>query len=417
MARSVVPYTIEEDREEFRLKQEAIENLEVLVPMTDKEYELTIANADGSYEFLNAYDDMSQAVNEAKSIPESKLKSTQQPAVINSYGQVVYTTNQMARILRYVNNVNSAGNVKIYSDAALKNEVTYFNQGYIEDAPVLDISGKAAKIMVNGLTGWINNNKASGTYDMVLVPLNQAKNPSYYTVKGGELVHFISYDLLGTAGFSKTIGKAPSFLKEGVRYLSYDGQYFYQYDYKSQSSIQSTLNKLINDYKSGGRNNSINKNNPFYLYYLNLPFRSKTIYSAADLNKFIDTYPSFGSGSKLKNLGQAFKDAENLYGVNALLALGVSINETGFGNSEIAKNKNNLFGLNAVDSSPGLSADSFATPKDSVMDFAKNWISRGYSDPADWRYFGGFLGNKNRGANVKYASDPFWGEKQPDMLI
>ncbi|MBS5937893.1 MAG: cell wall-binding repeat-containing protein [Clostridium sp.] len=410
-ARSTIPNIVEEDREEFRLKQEAIENLEVLVPMTDKEYELTIANADGSYEFLSAYDDESQAVNAAKSISESDLKSTQQPAVINSRGQVVYTTNQMARILRYVNNVNSAGNVNIYSDASLKTAVTYINQGYIEDAPILDISGNAAKIMVNGLVGWINNNKSSGTYDMVMVPLKQVKNPSYYTVSGGELVHFISYDMLGTSGFSKTIGKAPSFLKEGVRYLSYDGQYFYQYDYKNQSSIESTLNKLINDYKSGVRNNAVNKNNAYYLYYLNLPFRSETIYSAADLNNFINTYPSFGSGSKLKNLGQAFKDAEKLYGVNALLALGVAINESSFGNSEIAKKKNNLFGLNAVDSSPGLSADSFATPKDSVMDFAKNWISRGYSDPADWRYFGGFLGNKNRGANVKYASDPFWGEK------
>lgn len=409
--RSTTPYIIEEDREEFRLKQETIENLEVLIPMTDKEYELTVANDDGSYEFLNAYNDISEAVSAAQSIPEGKLKSSQQPAVINSNGQVVYTTNQMARILRYVNNVNTSGNVNIYSDASLKTVVTYINQGFIEDAPILEVSGNAAKIMVNGMAGWINNNKASGTYDMVVVPLNQAKNPSYYTVQGGELVHFISYDLLGTSGFYKTIGKAPSFLKEGVRYLSYDGQYFYQYDYKNQTSISNTMNTLINDYKSGVRNNAVNINNAYYLYYLNLPFRSETIYSASDLNNFINTYPSFGSSSKLKNLGQAFKDVEKLYGVNALLALGVAINESNFGNSEIAKAKNNLFGLNAVDSSPGLSADSFATPRDSVIDFAKNWISRGYADPADWRYFGGFLGNKYRGANVKYASDPFWGEK------
>ena len=51
------------------------------------------------------------------------------------------------------------------------------------------------------------------------------------------------------------------------------------------------------------------------------------------------------------------------------------------------------------------------------MGFAKYYISRGYSDPEDWRYFGGYLGNKGSGANVKYASDPFWGEKQDKMLI
>ena len=38
-------------------------------------------------------------------------------------------------------------------------------------------------------------------------------------------------------------------------------------------------------------------------------------------------------------------------------------------------------------------------------------MSRGYLNARDWRYFGGFLGNKASGINVKYASDPYWGEK------
>lgn len=407
--RSAASYVLEEDREEFRLKQQTIENLEVLVPMTDKDYELTIANSDGSFEFVDAYESMDEAVNAAQNMPTSKLKSSQQPAVINSYGQVVYSTNQMARILKYVNNSNVNGNVNIYSNASLTGDtLTYVNQGYVEDAPILDISGNAAKVMINGAVGWINNNTQSGNYDMVVVPLNQATNPSYYTVRNGELVHFLSYDLVGTAGFEKTLGKAPSYLKEGSRYLSYDGQYFYEYDSNNREAV---LNNMINEYKSGVRNTSVNNGNPFYLYYLNLPFRSETVYSASDLNNFINNHSRVAADSKLRNLGQAFKEAENLYGVNAILALGVAINESGFGNSEIAKNKNNLFGLNAIDTSPGQSADSFATPKDSVMDFAKNWISRGYADPVDWRYNGGFLGNKNKGANVRYASDPFWGEK------
>lgn len=170
------------------------------------------------------------------------------------------------------------------------------------------------------------------------------------------------------------------------------------------------LDKMVSDYKKGVRTNSVNNNNPFYLYYLYLPFRSKTVYSASDLNSYINnvlkTYPD----SKLKNIGQALKDAETKYGVNALLALGVAVNETGYGNSTIAKTKNNLFGLKAYNSDPNQAA-SFATPQDSVVEFAKNFISAGYADPYDWRYFGGFLGNKNRGVNVKYASDPFWGEK------
>lgn len=399
------------EREEFKLKQESIQNLQVLEPMTDKNYELTIANSDGSYEFLEAYDDINIAVNEANNISESSLLESQQPAVINSLGQVVYSTNQMGRVVRYLDNVYSPGNVKIYSDSNRTDEITYANQSYMDDVPVLDINGTSAKVMINGVVGWLNNDVDSGSYDMIIVPLNQANNPSYYTVRNGELIHYISYNLCGNEGYEKILGKAPSILKEGVRYLSYDGQYFYQYDHSNQTNISNALNTLISDYRAGVRTNSINNGNPYYLYYLNLPFRSQTVYSAEDLNRFINNHSRIGTSSKLYNLGQAFKDAESNFGVNAVIALAVAINESNYGNSEIAQKKNNLFGLKAYDSAPGESASSFASPADSVNDFTKNYISRGYSDPADWRYFGGFLGNKNRGANVKYASDPFWGEK------
>lgn len=404
------------EREEFKLKQEALQNLEVLEPMTDKNYELTIANSDGSYEFVEAYDDLDEAVKAAK-ILDPSTKETQDPAVINYVGQVVYATNQMARIIKYSNNSIISGTVDLYKEPQLTDAFTYVNPGYMDDAPILDISGTSAKVMISGYEGWVNNNKASGTYDMDVVPLSQAKNPSYYTVKNGELVHFISYDLAGVTGYNLILGKAPFFLKEGVRYLSYDGNYFYQYNHNNATDIANKLDILIKDYKSGVRSNSVNSGSPYYIYYLNLPFRSKTVYSASDLNNYINAVMDGKidnrerKESKLKNLGQVFKDAENTYGVNALLALGVSINESAYGMSTIAQTKNNLFGLKAYDSAPGESADIFATPKDSVIDFTKNYISRGYADPADWRYFGGFLGNKNRGTNVKYASDPFWGEK------
>ena len=399
------------EREEFQLKNEGVANLEVLVPMTDSSYELTIANSDGSFEYLASYDDIDSAVNAANSIEESSLQKLQQPAVINSLGQVVYSTSQMARILKYVNNTYTPGNVNIYSDPNLNKAITYVNQSYMDDAPVLETSGTSVKLMINGVEGWLNNNTASGTYDVRIIPLNQAKNPSYYTVENGELVHFISYDLEGTSGYKKILGKAPSILSEGVRYLSYDGEYFYRYDHNNQSSISNALNTLINDYRAGVRTNSINNGNPYYVYYLNLPFRSQTVYSAEDLNNFLNNHPRIGTSSKLYNLGQTFKDAETQYGVNAVLALAVAINESNYGNSEIAQSKNNLFGLKAYDSAPGESASIFSSAADSVIDFTKNYISRGYADPADWRYYGGFLGNKNRGANVKYASDPFWGEK------
>ena len=40
-------------------------------------------------------------------------------------------------------------------------------------------------------------------------------------------------------------------------------------------------------------------------------------------------------------------------------------------------------------------------------------ISESYCDPKDYigRYYGSHLGDKESGINVKYASDPYWGEK------
>ena len=98
-----------------------------------------------------------------------------------------------------------------------------------------------------------------------------------------------------------------------------------------------------------------------------------------------------------------------------MLAVGVAANESAWGSSWIAQNKNNLFGLNAIDTSPGQSANYFASPTQCVNEFTETFLSKGYMNPQDWRYFGGFLGNKASGVNVKYASDPYWGEKAANV--
>ncbi|NKF07439.1 cell wall-binding repeat-containing protein [Clostridium gasigenes] len=314
--------------------------------------------------------------------------------------------NTMARILKHVNGSAYGGsdkNTNLYSDAGLTNAITYVNHSYVDDAPIIADSGRSAQIVVSGYQGWINKDTSASEYDMIVVPVSKAVNPSYYYSENGELKHYISSNLTGSGGYSISIGRAPTYLQAGVKYLSYDGVYFYD-----GSNIQNGLNNLINDYKRGGRGNAINAGNPQYTYYNYLPFRSKTVYSADELNRFIDN--NTAGDSKLRGIGGALKDAEQKYGVNAILTLGVAMNESGKGMSAISQSKNNLFGIKAFDSDVS-GASSFASPSESVYEFAKNYISRGYADPADWRYFGGFLGNKKHGSNVKYASDPFWGEK------
>ena len=91
-------------------------------------------------------------------------------------------------------------------------------------------------------------------------------------------------------------------------------------------------------------------------------------------------------------------------------------NESNWGKSSISQKKNNLFGLNATDAAPGENASQYSSVEACIKDFAKGWISEGYLYPEDYRYHGGFLGNKASGLNVKYASDPYWGEKAANIV-
>lgn len=79
--------------------------------------------------------------------------------------------------------------------------------------------------------------------------------------------------------------------------------------------------------------------------------RSKTAYSGEEINEMLNA--KVGADSKMKDTGEIFAESQNKYGVNALAAASIAANESGWGKSSISQNKNNLFGLNAVDESPG----------------------------------------------------------------
>lgn len=407
------------EREEFNLKAQEISELSILAKKTDSEYEIALAYSDGSYTYLDSSEDIDSAIEIVNHIDQesndnirtmSDSEDTTIPVIINKYGQVVYSTNAMGRILKHIDGEVYPWfdiNTNLYSNSALTViSEAYINQGYVDDVPIIEDRGTSALIQVSGYKGWINKDSSSGNFDMIVVPMNQVKNPSYYVNNGGILNHFISTNIKSDIekGSTLQIGVAPSFLVEGVKYYSYDGIYFY-----------TSLDTLISDLKGGHNNNSVNSNSPFYSYYKYLPLRSATTFTASQLDSFINSNTI--STSKLRGTGQAFINAQNKYGVNALLMLGIAINESNWGKSTIAQNKNNIFGINAVDSNPGQAADTFRTVDECINEFAKNWMSYGYLDPNDWRYHGGSLGNKSMGVNVKYASDPFWGEKAAQHMF
>ena len=263
----------------------------------------------------------------------------------------------------------------------------------------------AAKVQIGNFTGWIRQS----AYEVV--PISWIKSSSSYTVTNSDIRHNyvakIQNTYSGSAG--RTIGPKPDMLSAGT-YYSFDGHYFY-----------TNLTTLIKDVKAGSHNNSVNKNNPYYNYYMYLSNHTRTAYSSTNIDEYIrnnmgykkNVYGNSASSgtSRLYGSGTFFYYAQEKYGVNAVLSLSLSRNETGNGTSNLAINKNNGFGLNAVDSNPTQAANWYASFASSILGYSSKWITYGYAHPRDWRYFGPQFGDKWIGMNVKYASDTYWSEK------
>ena len=98
-----------------------------------------------------------------------------------------------------------------------------------------------------------------------------------------------------------------------------------------------------------------------------------------------DQIAAFFEGTALSGHGleKAVLETEKEYGVNAYFTIAVMKLESGNGKSRLAKKKNNLFGLNAIDGDEYDKALNFKTKGDSVRKFAqliaKNYVGKGYT--------------------------------------
>jgi beta-N-acetylglucosaminidase len=90
-------------------------------------------------------------------------------------------------------------------------------------------------------------------------------------------------------------------------------------------------------------------------------------------------------GTSLAGFGleKAILEIEEEYGINAYFTIAVMKLESGNGKSRIATDKNNLFGLNAIDGDQYDKAFSFKTKGDSVLKFgqliSENYLDKGYT--------------------------------------
>ncbi len=299
------------------------------------------------------------------------------------------TKKNEAEVVVFTDRSNTTSYTDLYTGRA-----GYLSAAYAPDAAYLGEENGQVIFRQAGVTGKVDSSKVSVyTYE----DYTKEKITSSYTTKNGNLYHNIT-----TAGTkinsSILVGYQQSYMKDSATYYSYDGNYFYM-----------SYEQMVADYKAGHYKNSINPTMPYYNYYQYLSHRTTTNFTASQINQYIAYMTN--SSSQLYNTGQAFIDNQNKYGVNAILMFGLAINESAWGTSDIANDWNNLFGHGAVDSNPYYGANGYSSPAESIKYHAEYFVSKQYANPKNWKYHGSHLGNKEGGMNIRYASDPYWGEK------
>ena len=115
-----------------------------------------------------------------------------------------------------------------------------------------------------------------------------------------------------------------------------------------------------------------------------------------------------------KNNAEYFYYIEKQYNINGLFVAAVAIHESGWGTSKIAKEKYNLFGYGAYDSSPYNSAYHFTDYSESI-DLLSRVFVKYYLNPKGTNIYGGekatgqyYVSPTLTGVNKYYASDKNW---------
>ena len=251
-----------------------------------------------------------------------------------------------------------------YVYSASGSRLSYISQGSIVAVSASGAQGERLPVQISGLSGFMNKS------DLVAVNASDEFIP-HYTSDGRYVYHELSpYTSVRVAPHSSSMAI-------GKKYYSADGVNF----------------------------DTFKVENPF----LYRDLRKPTNYTAAELDKVYSLMNI--NGSRLAGKGEVFKEAEKRYQVNALYLMAHSALESAWGRSQIAKDKNNFFGIAAYDTTPYDSAKSFDNVDKGILGAAK-WIRENYIDEGRT-----YLGNKSSGMNTLYASDPYWGEKIASIMM
>ena len=135
-----------------------------------------------------------------------------------------------------------------------------------------------------------------------------------------------------------------------------------------------------------------------------------------DYQKIFTGIPNDTNGVFQQN-AEVFYNIDKKYNVNGIFIAAIAIHESGWGTSQIANDKNNLFGYGSYDETPYDSSYEFTSFADGIETVAKSLVKY-YLNPAGTKIYDGetasawyYNGPTLEGVNQRYASDPDWHTK------
>lgn len=133
--------------------------------------------------------------------------------------------------------------------------------------------------------------------------------------------------------------------------------------------------------------------------------------------KKIFTGISEDSNKIFENNYTTFYNAEKKYNINGIFLASIAAHESGWGTSQIAREKKNLFGYGSYDSTPYNSSFEFSDYSEGIETVAKSLVKY-YINPAGAKIYDGetavatyYNGPTLSGVNTRYASDTNWSSK------
>ena len=314
------------------------------------------------------------------SVREGVYTVTLRQNTTSSNAQTTYVNNCRMMLYKDTSSYNGDGTGTVLVDIS----------GFEGNAELKQLDLVPSKFVDRGLPIWMGGNDITVNPDTEwqVIP----RRPYYTAETNGNYTDLVCYSYSSVPNSSGTatdityggmsVGVAPTWMEKGKKYYSWDDTNFYS---------DPELKNYVNTY---------------YNYYQFVSYRTKSRIPSSVYNSYLSN-AGRNSTSKLWNMGDRFISDQETYGINAAMVFVQACDESAYGTSNFALNRNNLFGVAAYDSNPNDATD-FSSAEEAI-DYQMSVLLKNYCTTSYGVFNGDHFGNKGSGITVKYASSSYYG--------